>query len=184
MWQSFLVLSLREVQTVHPLETFEPYPLWFGKRWSCLGHWRRRLIEYWGIGLGILAISWMLWSSKPIDKQEEDKLGDSWDNYGFEDTELQSPLDGLKSPRPSPKWNGITWSSWLKPESILTEEGWDIGCERESFLFTSASRCCWPLPGPLTFICYKTNIKCIVRCTHPSFLLIIHDPWMEDKRLD
>lgn len=43
--------------------------------------------------------------SKPIDKQEEEKLGDSWDNYGFEDTELQSPLDGLKSPRPSPKWN-------------------------------------------------------------------------------
>lgn len=45
--------------------------------------------------------------SKPIDKQEEDKLGDSWDNYGFEDTELQSPLDGLKSPRPSPKWNDL-----------------------------------------------------------------------------
>ena len=22
------------------------------------------------------------------------------------------------------------WSSWLKPESILTEEGWDIGYER------------------------------------------------------
>lgn len=45
--------------------------------------------------------------SKPIDKLEEDKLGDSWDNYGFEDTELQSPLDGLKSPRPSPKWNDL-----------------------------------------------------------------------------
>ena len=43
--------------------------------------------------------------SKPIDKQEEEKLGDSWENYGFEDTELQSPLDGLKSPRPSPKLN-------------------------------------------------------------------------------
>jgi len=34
------------------------------------------------------------------------------------------------------------WSSWLKPESILTEEGRDIGYERESLLFTSASRRC------------------------------------------
>lgn len=32
------------------------------------------------------------------------------------------------------------------------------------------------LPGLLTFIRYKTGTFCIVRCTHPSFLLIIHDP--------
>lgn len=56
--------------------------------------------------------------SKPIDKQEEEKLGDSWDNYGFEDTELQSPLDGLKSPRPSPKWNGITWEELMGDTEI------------------------------------------------------------------
>lgn len=30
--------------------------------------------------------------SKPIDKQEEDKLGDSWDNYGFEDRGINLPI--------------------------------------------------------------------------------------------
>lgn len=58
--------------------------------------------------------------SKPIDKQEEEKLGDFWDNYGFW-RYWQSPLDGLKSPRPSPKWNGITWEELMGDTKISKE---------------------------------------------------------------
>lgn len=52
--------------------------------------------------------------SKPIDKQEEEKLGDSWENYGLKDTELQSP-------RPSPKWNGMTWEEFMGDTEISKE---------------------------------------------------------------